>query len=578
LTFTSNARAIAYDPSADKVWVATQFDNELIRVTATDYSTSITQRFTIGAAVASTDQRNFFGFGRGFEFRELDHGKIGDEQPRVGNQTCATCHVDGHLDGKVRLTKRRLENKLPANSLRKPVAVPSCFDVQETEWIFFEGTRTIVDGEFEDDTDCNYCDATSFFDDTEAFTNALASPRSPHNWTGTLAANSLRGRYVFESMNCSRCHMGPTGLTFTRTQDPEAPSPLEGPLGGLAAVNPFLHDATQVFISGVDSPNDNLSLRNMTDVGTRPSGDGEQIGINTPALAGAWDNRPYMHDGRYRTLDDVLSHTWLKEDDASRAASLVTAPTVPDNAFNGDIDSLFNAINRNLFKFRTHAANSPGTGWSSVGSALSPTDYADLKTFLLSLSSQTDPCSGGPVDYIQNFDFNGPVVTWTTPVKVKCSVVWDGPQYVSTTTAYGTSHSSQAPSQGLYIVTVTPLVRPLCGEPDSETEVIGGDFRMPIESGDLPVITAMSAGRPNPFNPSTTIAFSLANDSDISLVVFDAAGRRVRTLVEEHRKRERYSVEWDGRDDQGSPVASGVYFCRMIVGSYNSTQKLVLLK
>jgi hypothetical protein len=129
-------------------------------------------------------------------------------------------------------------------------------------------------------------------------------------------------------------------------------------------------------------------------------------------------------------------------------------------------------------------------------------------------------------------------------------------------------------------VRIKPLVRPVCGFPDSDSVQVVipaglADGRRPIAA---PRLTEMFASRPNPFNPITTIAFALSKDADVTLAVYDAAGSSVRTLVSEHRNVGQYTEKWDGRDDRGSPVASGVYFCRMVAGSYKSTQKLVLLK
>lgn len=84
---------------------------------------------------------------------------------------------------------------------------------------------------------------------------------------------------------------------------------------------------------------------------------------------------------------------------------------------------------------------------------------------------------------------------------------------------------------------------------------------------------------PNPFNPSTQIAFTLAREEPVTLTVLDVAGRRVRLLAEGplaagvvHRRR------WDGRDDGGRPVASGVYFYRLETPSFSQTRKMVLVR
>jgi hypothetical protein len=83
---------------------------------------------------------------------------------------------------------------------------------------------------------------------------------------------------------------------------------------------------------------------------------------------------------------------------------------------------------------------------------------------------------------------------------------------------------------------------------------------------------------PNPFNPSTTIAFSLKDAANVDLTIYDVAGRRVRNLVDERRDRGVYKIAWDGYNDSGSRVASGVYFYKMIAGSFTDTKKLTILK
>jgi len=83
---------------------------------------------------------------------------------------------------------------------------------------------------------------------------------------------------------------------------------------------------------------------------------------------------------------------------------------------------------------------------------------------------------------------------------------------------------------------------------------------------------------PNPFNPTTTIRFSVASDTRVRLIVYDVAGRRVRTLVDENRKADVYKLVWDGHNDAGQPVATGVYFYRMTAGKFTQTRKMLLLK
>jgi len=83
---------------------------------------------------------------------------------------------------------------------------------------------------------------------------------------------------------------------------------------------------------------------------------------------------------------------------------------------------------------------------------------------------------------------------------------------------------------------------------------------------------------PNPFNPQTTIAFSLSARGRISLAIYDVSGRIVRTLANETRAAGAYELTWDGRDDRGQAVASGVYFYRLVAPEFTQTKKMVLLK
>jgi hypothetical protein len=104
-----------------------------------------------------------------------------------------------------------------------------------------------------------------------------------------------------------------------------------------------------------------------------------------------------------------------------------------------------------------------------------------------------------------------------------------------------------------------------------------------VEMKDLTVIMpedyVLEQNYPNPFNPSTTIRYFLPVRSRISMKVFDALGREVRTLLAgEERDRGTGSMVWDGKDNADRPVASGTYFCTMRFGNFEKTNKMMLLK
>ena len=83
---------------------------------------------------------------------------------------------------------------------------------------------------------------------------------------------------------------------------------------------------------------------------------------------------------------------------------------------------------------------------------------------------------------------------------------------------------------------------------------------------------------PNPFNPHTTVRYSLPEESPVEVSVYDTKGRHVKTLVDRRQKAGLHSVRWDGMDDDGRPLSSGIYFCRMVAGRYGETQKMVLVR
>jgi hypothetical protein len=94
----------------------------------------------------------------------------------------------------------------------------------------------------------------------------------------------------------------------------------------------------------------------------------------------------------------------------------------------------------------------------------------------------------------------------------------------------------------------------------------------------LPSRYGLSQNYPNPFNPETTIEYQIPQAGDVHMAVFNILGQKICTLVDEARVAGRYQVIWDGRDDSGRPVASGVYFCHLTAGSYRQTRKMTLLK
>ena len=98
------------------------------------------------------------------------------------------------------------------------------------------------------------------------------------------------------------------------------------------------------------------------------------------------------------------------------------------------------------------------------------------------------------------------------------------------------------------------------------------------EGNAVPSGYTLSQNYPNPFNPETTIRYELPEAGTVRLSLYTVSGQLVRTLVDGKRSAGTYSVSWDGRDDAGRDVASGVYLSRMVVGQFSAVRKLVLTR
>lgn len=157
-------------------------------------------------------------------------------------------------------------------------------------------------------------------------------------------------------------------------------------------------------------------------------------------------------------------------------------------------------------------------------------------------------------------------------------------------------------SNGVYLTQAVYQQEQLCVIPDGEGGVLAAwnDYRGrrgAVEADDCyamriheslagveeqtritPLAWSLSPAYPNPFNPSTTIGYSVPVQSVVQLAVFDILGRQVTTLSNRYQQAGRHSVVWDGRSFNGGVVSSGVYFIRMEGGAFSAVQKVVLTK
>jgi hypothetical protein len=100
-----------------------------------------------------------------------------------------------------------------------------------------------------------------------------------------------------------------------------------------------------------------------------------------------------------------------------------------------------------------------------------------------------------------------------------------------------------------------------------------------VEPGDAIARSfALYQNEPNPFNPMTKVMFDMPEERRVSLAIYDASGRRIKTLVDGVLRSGRHEIAWNGLNDSGEGVASGVYFLRMEAGAYTDRIKMTLVK
>lgn len=172
-----------------------------------------------------------------------------------------------------------------------------------------------------------------------------------------------------------------------------------------------------------------------------------------------------------------------------------------------------------------------------------------------------------------------PVYTWDLSVRVR-----------GATSAQLTWDPQQLPANGHFDLHVPStrqiLVHSLRDASSCSVPLVNGRqvVQVRLNAGATPVTpvqmsTRLLANHPNPFNPSTTISFNLAASGPVTLRVFDAAGRAIRTLaLAELRPAGHHDIAWDGCDDGGRPVAGGVYFYRLDADGCADTRKMSLVK
>ena len=107
-----------------------------------------------------------------------------------------------------------------------------------------------------------------------------------------------------------------------------------------------------------------------------------------------------------------------------------------------------------------------------------------------------------------------------------------------------------------------------------DRSMVGIEDELPL----VPAAFTVSQNYPNPFNPSTDIQYALPASEHVKLVIYNVLGQKVRTLVSDQQSAGYYTVRWDGHDQSGKSVGSGMYIYRVIAGAQVASRKMILMR
>jgi hypothetical protein len=113
---------------------------------------------------------------------------------------------------------------------------------------------------------------------------------------------------------------------------------------------------------------------------------------------------------------------------------------------------------------------------------------------------------------------------------------------------------------------------------DLTVQKVGTTTAVKGVGANVPRVFDLSNNYPNPFNPSTNIQFAVPHQGNITLAVYNVLGQHVRTLAEGDYAPGQYTVTWDGKDESGRTVTSGMYFARLETGSIALVRKMLMMK
>ncbi len=250
------------------------------------------------------------------------------------------------------------------------------------------------------------------------------------------------------------------------------------------------------------------------------------------------------------TVDqDITLHLWGKCDDHAVAGMEYVVKWDPTfiTATSVELGSYFNS-------YMFNGTNMPGDGNPGTVDTLSA---ARLYAAVCMSVNNCSPVAAGEIFYAGKLTLHIHAYVETTTVTV-----------IDTCFYPPSSHTSMCDPSGMQMAF-----------PQWEPFRIILAYPTDVEEGsDLPTRFYMEKLNPNPFKGEALIAYGLPKDADVEISVYDALGRKVRTLVSGHVKAGRHTVKWNGLDDLGHKLTNGMYFVRFLSKDFSKIEKALLLR
>jgi len=157
------------------------------------------------------------------------------------------------------------------------------------------------------------------------------------------------------------------------------------------------------------------------------------------------------------------------------------------------------------------------------------------------------------------------------------TLIDDTGSIVFRTTFYDVDYIGQPIPTGNFNIWV--LVNQYNQTPQVTARMLSDWSDVPVDDAiETPIVAKLIGIYPNPFNPSTTISFYTTKTESAQITIFNQKGQVVRTWDIDSREDGIKHILWNGKDQNGKPVSSGVYYCQMVSGKYSSSRKMVLMK